>query len=66
LLSIPYFANRKACPLTWKPEEIFSTNIVKPATVKKGNGKTYAAKVLNHPPKNLTCKESKKELTKNG
>jgi mono/diheme cytochrome c family protein len=30
---------------------------------KKGNGKTFAANVLNPPPKNFTSDESKKELT---
>ena len=30
---------------------------------KKGNGKTFAANVLNPPPKNFTSEESKKELT---
>ena len=29
----------------------------------KGNGKTFAANVLNPPPKNFTSEESKKELT---
>jgi mono/diheme cytochrome c family protein len=29
----------------------------------KGNGKTYAANVLNPPPKNFTTEESKRELT---
>ena len=30
----------------------------------KGNGKTFAANVLNPPPKNFTAEKSKKELTK--
>ncbi|MZG31603.1 MAG: cytochrome c [Nitrospinae bacterium] len=30
----------------------------------KGNGKTFAANVLNPPPKNFTSEKSKKELTK--
>jgi mono/diheme cytochrome c family protein len=30
----------------------------------KGNGKTFAANVLNPPPKNFTSKQSKTELTK--
>jgi len=29
----------------------------------KGNGKTFAANVLNPPPKNFTAEKSKKELT---
>ena len=29
----------------------------------KGNGKTFAANVLNPPPKNFTTEKSKKELT---
>ena len=30
----------------------------------KGNGKTFAANVLNPPPKNFTSEKTKKELTK--